>query len=807
MIDDKSKNINDESKESNLSKNNIVLNEENETFNTKKVLDKLIKDIKNTEPSFLSSDVDKKMLLDNYNYIVTDNAKERLDKLYTYISNGVPVLLEGETGCSKTLSAEIICKYIYEKNKKKNLNISREDEGFIKFSLSADVKINDLITKFIGNKNSLSGLKIVEGPFLRAFKEGIPLILDEINLASEDILQCIEGALDSDEININISGIGAISQKKKEGFCLIATQNPNKDNYMNKRQNLSKNFVSHFQIINFPCFEIEELKEIALKLFESFNNGKELEKKDIRAINDLIEFHKEWTSLDEVKNELICFTIREIAATVKAYIDENKQNIFKIVKVIYGSRYTNEKKLKMFNILKKYDSFKNGLNEKMKNRLDYDIPGFYPNKVLNEVLESAMFSLEKKRNIMIVGNFGTGKSHIAREITKLYNSKINKQEFYHFICTEETKISDLIGYISPRREKDINQDEIIMEWKEGFLSNSIENGTIVILDNLQEADSTITERLNGLLDIKYDEGKKKGAKRKFDIPENPNKSSIDIHKDFRIIGICDSQNITNMSPAFLNRFDIIILENQLTNLNENELKQLIKTILYRKEEKGEIEEEEEPKNREYNINYIVDKFYKKSHEQFSELFSIKQISRFCYSLKLFLKIKKLKGIDQNQIIDFIFELLFEENININDKIKDIILQKFLKKKNEFYENQNQFIFEGNQTLENYIFIVYSSFLIHLNLCIIGSSGVGKTSSTQFISDILKGEDHYKLFNFHRTTKPNHLYGTINLKEGKIEYYKGPLMEAAGNGYIFIADEMNLSSTSTMKSILPILDPQ
>ena len=191
---------------------------ENEEVNTENVLDELIKDIKNEKPSFLSSNVDKKVLLDNYNYIVTNKAKERLDKIYTYISNGVPVLLEGETGCSKTLSAEIICKYIYEKKKETNLNISREDEGFIKFNLSADVKINDLIKKFIGNKNSLSGLKIVEGPFLRAFKEGIPLILDEINLASEDILQCIEGALDSGEININISGIGNITQKKRKDF-------------------------------------------------------------------------------------------------------------------------------------------------------------------------------------------------------------------------------------------------------------------------------------------------------------------------------------------------------------------------------------------------------------------------------------------------------------------------------------------------------------------------------------------------------------------------------------------------------------
>ena len=104
--------------------------------------------------------------------------------------------------------------------------------------------------------------------------------MDEINLASEEVLQCIEGSLDSGEINVVIPGIGLVKQKKKEGFCLIATQNPNKNYYMNKRQNLSQSFLSHFIILRFPCFEIEELKEIALKLFNSFNNGKEGEEND-----------------------------------------------------------------------------------------------------------------------------------------------------------------------------------------------------------------------------------------------------------------------------------------------------------------------------------------------------------------------------------------------------------------------------------------------------------------------------------------------------------------------------------------------
>ena len=137
------------------------------------------------------------------------------------------------------------------------------------------------------------------------------------------------------------------------------------------------------------------------------------------------------------------------------------------------------------------------------------IKSFYPTDIFKEVLESALFSLEKKRNIIIVGEWETGKSHIAREIVECYNSKINKKKFYHFICTEETKCSDLFGYIAPQKSSGTNEGDINMEWREGFLSKAIENGFIAILDNLHEVNSTITERLNGLLYIKYDEKKKK----------------------------------------------------------------------------------------------------------------------------------------------------------------------------------------------------------------------------------------------------------------------------------------------------------
>ena len=316
-------------------------------------LEELADYIQNTNVGFLSpfsNDGEKakfKEFLQQYNYILSEKAEERINKLYTYIHKGVPVILEGETGSSKTLTAEIICKYWF-KNK------------YIKFNLSADVRIGDLMRKFSGDQNSASGLKIVNGPFYQAFTEGIPLILDEINLASEEVLQCIEDILDSGEINIEISGIGLIKEKKKEGFCLIATQNPNKDKYFNKRQNLSYIFLSHFQIIKFPSFEKEELKVIGKQIFKNFNNQKEENKEDIKFIEDLIDFHIECQENPQIKDDdLICFTIREIIATIKAYIETGKKNPYKIIKRIYGSRYSKEKK----DLFKKIEKYKCDDNE------------------------------------------------------------------------------------------------------------------------------------------------------------------------------------------------------------------------------------------------------------------------------------------------------------------------------------------------------------------------------------------------------------------------------------------------------------
>ena len=66
------------------------------------------------------------------------------------------------------------------------------------------MKISDLMKTQTGHKAFLSGIKIKLLEFFRSFKKGIPLVPDEINLASQEVLQCIEDALVTETINIEI---------------------------------------------------------------------------------------------------------------------------------------------------------------------------------------------------------------------------------------------------------------------------------------------------------------------------------------------------------------------------------------------------------------------------------------------------------------------------------------------------------------------------------------------------------------------------------------------------------------------------
>ena len=224
---------------------------------------------------------------------------------------------------------------------------------------------------------------------------------------------------------------------------------------------------------------------------------------------------------------------------------------------------------------------------------------------------------------------------------------------------------------------------------------------------------------------------------------------IRIHRNFRMICTCNIKNIKDMSPAFVNRFDVIVLENQLNKINDAQLGELISTLFIsferipqkmnkidfnqindnellveddsneeNEEEYDEIEDinahnviankediikrKKEFLTREKNlINKIINKInilpenknVVNKSKDYSHLKTISAISRFCYGVMklrgIFRNIKYEKAkITDDEIINTVFEILFRddnEKLEISENIKNILLEELIKKNNEKME--------------------------------------------------------------------------------------------------------------------------
>ena len=237
-------------------------------------------------------------------FVLTEEAKKRLQKIKNFFDSRIPVLLEGPTGTSKTKTIQVLC-HVFKKK-------------LIRFHLSSETNIGDLIGRVVsGGEDSWSSFRFVPGPFTEAFSKGYVLLLEEVNLGQNSVLQCMETSLDTGEINQDVPRYGIIKAKMHPDFIIVATQNPKIEGFTNQRGELSQKFLSRFTVVEFPTVEIDELRIIAKGIAEKNNY-----KMDdiVRKISD---FHYQWIYKEEdSKSSKQGFTLRDINATIKAILKE-----------------------------------------------------------------------------------------------------------------------------------------------------------------------------------------------------------------------------------------------------------------------------------------------------------------------------------------------------------------------------------------------------------------------------------------------------------------------------------------------------
>jgi MoxR-like ATPase len=171
---------------------------------------------------------------------------------------------------------------------------------------------------------------------------------------------------------------------------------------------------------------------------------------------------------------------------------------------------------------------------------------FIPTK--NEI-KKCIYAIEHRKNVLITGLTGCGKSQLIEDLAKYYGKKL-----ITLSCDIDLDKNDLLGHYEFIDNK--------MTWIDGIVLIAVKNGYWVVFDEINMAKQNVLSVLNSVLDFRH----------KITIKEHNNEEVIS-HKDFRVFATMNpnyngTQEINN---ALRDRFETKIEMGYLSKHEETKL--------------------------------------------------------------------------------------------------------------------------------------------------------------------------------------------------------------------------------------------
>ncbi|XP_072942545.1 midasin [Epargyreus clarus] len=673
----------------------------------------------------------------------------------------------------------------------------------------------------------------IEGSLVKAMQEGHWVLLDEINLASAEILECLAGLLEDKNDTIDLLEKGdKVPIKRHPDFTLFACMNPatdvgKKDLPVGLRNRFTEFFIDelterndlmlligdYLYHMNLSGATLESIymfyagikKEAKLNLVDGSGNAPHYSLRTLCRALTAAAKAKCGTVLRSLY-EAFCLSFltqldRSSHPKVEAMIAKaviGKKNVKSVLNQLIPEPRHSEQSYLLFEG-----------HWIPQGKLEINIPEGY---ILTPTVRKNLRDIARiislgRLPVLLQGDTSVGKTSLITYIAKAsgnYCVRINNHE--------HTDLQEYIGSYA-------TDSSGSLVFKEGVLVEAMRKGYWIILDELNLAPSDVLEALNRVLD----------DNRELFIPETQQVVKAD--PNFMLFATQNPPGLYGgrkmLSRAFRNRF----VELHFDEIPRKELE----TILHLR-------------------CHVPPTYSKKMIEVMAELQVRRRGSAAVQGKDGFITLRDLfrwgqrykqaskEMLTEDKFYDWDQHIADEGYLILAGKVRQVderniieeVLEKHIKRKvsanNLFSYHQNtspvtKSILEMllNNKLEEFSHVVWTfnmrrlavliakAFIFNEPVLLVGETGCGKTTICQVLA-ALSGRQLLSV-NCHMHTESSDFLGGLRpvrqyKNDGRLfEWVDGPLIKSMESGHMFLADEISLADDSVLERLNSLLEPE
>ncbi|KAK0630835.1 P-loop containing nucleoside triphosphate hydrolase protein [Bombardia bombarda] len=509
-----------------------------------------------------------------------------------------PILLEGNPGVGKTTLIQALARAC--------------NKPLTRINLSDQTDLMDLFGTDVPVEGAEAGnFAWQNAPFLEAMQKGSWVLLDEMNLASQTVLEGLNACLDH-RGEVYIAELDQVF-KRHPDFKLFAAQNPHHQG--GGRKGLPSSFVNRFIVVYSDVFTKQDLLYITAKKFEKIGEKTQHQLIEFMTrLDDEVVTKRSFASQGSPWEFNLRDTLRwgDLMTSQDALLAGRKPDDF--LDVIIRQRFRSERDrqevnklfLEIFERLPESHGLYHDINPHFsqvglatlqRNTLSQPtpFPRIDPVPRLKEI-ESILIAVEQDLPCILVGPSGSGKSalldHVAAmagkpliifplnadilrvlpnrvsstavDLMGALNALTGEENHYSDILTmiEDLKaeesvtedLSTLLSEASGLLRKPLTMENPRFEWLDGVIVRAVQTGAWLVLDNANLCSASVLDRLNSLLErpngsLSINEHSNPGGQARI----------VEPHSDFRIFLTVDPR-YGELSRAMRNRSIEIYLE-------------------------------------------------------------------------------------------------------------------------------------------------------------------------------------------------------------------------------------------------------